>query len=117
MDQAGVGLSKGMGKGEPFLQEGSRVDPQLTSFNGLGFGLGEQANQALLNFKGLRDSFSTEAFFIRGMENIREKYGTTMEEEMMVLLVENSLLSSDVALFAEVTRLPSSIPLPASFWG
>ncbi|RVX05041.1 hypothetical protein CK203_019122 [Vitis vinifera] len=63
--------------------------------------VGEQANQALLNFKGLRDSFSTEAFFIRGMENIREKYGTTMEEEMMVLLVENSLLSSDVALFAE----------------
>lgn len=66
---------------------------------------------------GVGNSFSTEAFLIRGMENKREKYGTTVEEETMVLLVENSLLSSDVALFAEVTRLPSSIPLPASFWG
>lgn len=49
------------------------------------------------------------------MENIREKYGTTVEEETVVLLVENRLSSSNMALLVELTRFLGSIPLTASF--
>ena len=89
------------------------MDRHLISFNGPSFRLREQANQALLNFNEPKDSFFTKAFLIRGMEYIKEKYGATMKEETMILLVENNSSSSKVALLA----IPGSFPLLSSFLG
>ena len=41
----------------------------------------------------------------------------TAKDEIIILLVEKSLLSFDVALLAKVTRFSGSIPFPNTFFG